>query len=190
MENITRKNALSCGETMTDTEYLKMILALDPKFFDRWKWSTGDKAIIMCDKYKREVILLDTAPMILLNENEKAELLYPGSINGDKIDEYYNNLRPVPSQEQLQEMYIKFQMERNKVSEGKALTLFVGHFADFLSQKHESCYNIGENWGGYDTLLELNSMSIWTLQFVVGVIYELGWDFINSRWVSIVPFKR
>jgi len=83
-------------------QYIKMILALPDEFFDGWEWQAGDKALSINDQYKRELLLLTTAPLEKLNSNDNVTLLFPHSVDGVTVEEYIFNLRPLPSQEQLQ----------------------------------------------------------------------------------------
>lgn len=98
---------------MTDQEYIKMILALDDEFFKGWEWKAGDKALSINDQYKRELLLLTTAPLEKLNSNDNVTLLFPHSVDGVTVDEYIFNLRPLPSQEQLQEIIKKQCLSHN-----------------------------------------------------------------------------
>jgi len=84
--------------------YLKMILALPDEFFDGWEWQAGDKALSINDQYKRELLLLTTAPLEKLNYNDNVTLLFPHSVDGVTVEEYIFNLRPIPRQEQLQKI--------------------------------------------------------------------------------------
>ncbi len=89
---------------MTDHEYIKMILALPDEFFAGWEWQAGDKALSINDQYKRELLLLTTAPIKKLNSNDNVKLLFSHSVDGVTVEEYIFNLRLVPSQQQLQKL--------------------------------------------------------------------------------------
>ena len=159
-------------------EYLKMVLALPNELFKEWEWNAGDRAIIS----GKEVLVLGPQNEYIWYY-DRGELVFSREyIKNDIAMVHKQGIRSLPKQDQLQDLYIKFQIAHNKVSEGKAFTLFVGHFADFIMRKHDSCYNIGENWDGDDDLVELNSMDIWTLQFVAEIIYGLVWNSIEEGW--------
>ena len=85
-----------------DEMYLKMILALTDEFFDGWEWNAGDRAILLDDHYKREVLVINTHYQII--SSRVAKLLFPGSLEGCKTEEHITRLRPIPRQEQLQKL--------------------------------------------------------------------------------------
>ncbi len=90
---------------MTD-QYIQMVLALPESFFDGWKWQAGDRAILMDDRYKREVIVISSRNQIV--SRKMVNLLFPDAFDESKTEEYVSRLRPVPSQKQLQDILLTY----------------------------------------------------------------------------------
>lgn len=164
--------------------YLKMILALPDTFFDGWEWQAGDKALSINDQYKRELLLLTTAPLKKLNSNDNVTLLFPHSVDGVTVEEYIFNLRPIPRQEQLQEMLITFHITHNKFSRKRAILHIMGHWADYLMRKHNFEYDKIDRNQDYEYFGDPEDFDILMLRFTVGIILMLGWN--GSSWEKMV----
>lgn len=153
-----------------DKEYLKMVLALPGDFFEGWVWQAGDRAISMNDQYKRELIVLTTAPLKMLNSDDKVVLLFPYSIGGTQIEEYIVNLRPIPSQEQLQEMIKNHLMKQDStVKSYDVINLFCDWFKAHYTRNPD--YKEVENDSG---------VSIW-VRYAQYVIYGKSWN--GDTWI-------
>lgn len=81
-----------------DETYLKMVLALPEKFFENWKWQEGDTLLI------KHV----DSDWCIYHIGSKSENEPDGVIDGYDFNNpdwfIKNNIRPVPSQEQLQKL--------------------------------------------------------------------------------------
>ena len=92
---------------MTDQEYIKMILALPDEFFDGWEWQAGDKALVNNEVWT--VFEGNSNGMVVIGENLQqfsiGDLDFSYKI-GDKA-------RPIPNQEQLQEIIKKQCLSHN-----------------------------------------------------------------------------
>jgi hypothetical protein len=86
-------------------EYLKMILALPNDSFEDWEWKTGDKAISLRNN---ESIAIITRFKAWLSDPNIIEVQFIDSDTSVELF-YLGNLRPIPSQEQLQDKIIKSQ---------------------------------------------------------------------------------
>lgn len=110
-----------------DNQYIKMILALPDEFFENWEWRTGDKAVNILNS-RIITILWATEPDIW--KTERYAMYYsrqtPFSKEGStkiKLCE----IRPLPSQEQLQEMIKKHNILHNvKLTDLEILERVVG----------------------------------------------------------------
>lgn len=87
---------------ITNPEYIKMILALPNDFFEDWEWRTGDKA----------VKILNNEIVVFLWKAEEHAWYYnyhPSFSNEMSSAIKLCDIRPLPSQEQLQNKIIKSQ---------------------------------------------------------------------------------
>jgi hypothetical protein len=162
-------------------EYLKMVLSLPEEFFEDWEWKTGDRAILLDDSYKREVMILNTDTEISRHKLKVAKLLFPGSLNGVKTEERFERLRPISSQEQLQEMCINFHMKHNGMTRKRAILHVMGFWADTLTRKHDFEYKKVEDNLDYEYFGDPEDFSILMLKYTVSLIYMLTWD--GEQWV-------
>ena len=150
-----------------DEMYLNMILALPDEFFDGWEWNAGDRAILLDDHYKREVLVINTHYQII--SSRVAKLLFPGSLEGCKTEEHITRLRPIPSQEQLQ----------NKILDHWKKTAWCGYtplslLSEFRIFVFEKC-EIREFIENKTTIIEM------LLMFSMSEIYNQKWD--GEKWI-------
>ena len=150
-----------------DEMYLKMILALTDEFFDGWEWNAGDRAILLDDHYKREVLVINTHYQII--SSRVAKLLFPGSLEGCKTEEHITRLRPLPSQEQLQKMLIDFENKDSKY-------------------KHSNYFIISERFiavvieGDLVADMENKTLTEMWLEFVVYLMRNKTWN--GTKWIK------
>lgn len=88
-------------------EYLRMILALPDEFFEGWEWQAGDRAVNISNN-RMIMILWATEPNIWKKERYACYYNYHPSFSnemGSKIT--LSEIRPIPSQEQLQDIILK-----------------------------------------------------------------------------------
>ena len=149
--------------------YLKMILALPDEFFDGWEWQAGDKALSINDQYKRELLLLTTAPLKKLNSNDKVTLLFLHSMDGVTVEEYIFNLRPVPSQQQLQEMVKNHMLKDDETVLDYDIINF---FCDWFKAHFCSKYT-------YKEIEHSSIKSVW-LRYAMHIIYSKKWN--SESW--------
>lgn len=141
--------------------FQKMVLGLPPEFFEGWEWNAGDKAILIDDHYKRTVIVINTTPQIYTQKLERAELLYPGSMNQEFITEAFDRLRPLPSQKQLQSM----------------LDLSPINFIEDLYEYAQEPLLPGMDTEQFET-----DMECFTLAYVMDRTFKIYWD--GEKWRS------
>ena len=134
-------------------QYIKMVLALPEELFKRWKWKEGDTFLYKEDEsetysigYIGTHILSNTKPVGFMD------------ICFDPF-EHLMNLRPLPSQEQLQNMCL----EKEEPFDPEILYVFT-------------------DWV-YSTLrsVKFSSLESAWLQYVMWVIYKKEWD--GEKWI-------
>jgi len=137
-----------------DTQYLKMILALPYKFFEGWEYKLGDSILIggevaytgVVGVYRREVIRCDV-------------LVGVG---------FESDIRPIPSQEQLQNKIINHVNKKHPHYECN----------DFTLSKKFIAYVIE---GDLVQNIENKPLKVMWLEFAEYVIYGKTWD--GEAWI-------
>jgi len=132
-------------------EYLKMILALPEEFFDGWKWKEGDQFL----RYNHECKYVEIQGHV----GNYALYSYTGKIcNINETGDYVEgDLRPVPSQEQLQKM--------------SGISAFT-----FIHMLH----SFSEDQLQYGNKIPYDINCI-TLAFLVNLKYNYIWD--GEKWI-------
>jgi len=146
---------------MTD-EYLKMILALPEEFFDGWKWKEGDQFL----RYNHECKYVEIQGHV----GNYSLYSYTGKIrNINETGDYVEgDLRPVPSQEQLQKMILNYYFKNGLDIKGRENLYLLWRFQDWLrGQSFEDCSGL--------TIKEL------MLEFLMYVVYTKKWD--GKKWI-------
>lgn len=149
-------------------EYIKMVLALPEEFFENWEYSAGNKVLVNTDgKLKFYTVFGGNENgMVVINENLEQFSL-------GKLDVSYNlgdKYRPIPTQEQLQEIILK----RFNKSDDSVLIYDVINFFCAWFQAH---------WikkSSYHAVLNDCGAAIW-LRYAVDVIYGKTWN--GEKWV-------
>lgn len=153
---------------MTDHEYIKMILALPDEFFDGWEWQAGDKAVNILNN-RIIVFLWKTEPDAWKTESTVWYYnYYPSFSNKESSSIKLSEIRPFPSQEQLQKMLIDFENEDSKY-------------------KHSNYFIISERFiavvieGDLVADMENKTLTEMWLEFVVYLMYNKTWN--GEKWL-------
>lgn len=165
-----------------DKEYLNMVLALPDDFFENWRWKAGDKGLIISEE--REVIMLGQTGQLIWYYDRGDLLFNPEYVKNDIATIEINYIRPLPNQEQLQEMLITFHITHNKFSRKRAILHIMGHWADYLMRKHNFEYDKIDRNQDYEYFGNPEDFDILMLRFTVGIILMLGWN--GSSWEKMV----
>lgn len=150
---------------INNSEYIKMILALPDEFFEGWEWNYGDTFIlkVASDKW----IVHHIGDFELINNDIGTWTPIGGCESTfEKVEEAR---RPIPSQEQLQDIMKKhwFKLDSTVQSYG-----VMKYFCNWF-QAH---------WIRYPDYKEVENdsiTSIW-LRYVMDFIYYKTWD--GERW--------
>ena len=144
-------------------EYKKMVLSLPDEFFEGWEWSTGDKAVNVLNN-RRIVVLWVTNPDKWKTERYAAYYNYHPSFSKEVFTKIkLCDIRPIPSQEQLQKMVIS---SLNYYSNDFLISKL------FISSVIEG--DLVEN-------IENKTLDEMWLEFVMFMVYEKRWD--GEKWI-------
>ncbi|MDD4588803.1 MAG: hypothetical protein PHG06_00040 [Parabacteroides sp.] len=117
---------------ITNPEYIKMVLGLPDEFFAGWEWQEGDHAISLRDN-KSEAIITE---FDVWHDPKIIHVKFVGEIGFTYLFSL-DNLRPVPSQEQLQELIIKSQ----NCKPSDVFNLFQTWYYIYSHQKDNTVFN-------------------------------------------------
>ena len=93
-----------------DDQYLKMILALPDEFFEGWEWKEGDRFILINRTKGKIVDYQDGTIGDSVLENGEVGYIWTSGYGGEYgFEKYYSEIKPIPSQEQLQKKCIDFE---------------------------------------------------------------------------------
>ncbi len=145
-------------------EYLKMVMALPEELFEGWGWTAGDKALVNNEIWT--VFGGNTNGMVVLGEN-----LQQFSIgNLDFSYKIGDKAKPIPSQEQLQELIQKHWSKLDPTVQSYGV---VKYFCNWFHT----------NWVSYPAYKEVENESInsiW-LRYTMWMIYEKEWN--GESWI-------
>jgi hypothetical protein len=156
-----------------DEEYKKMVLSLPDEFFDGWEYKNGDT--------------------ILLKENSGWNVYHIGDylledgrigfIDGWECEfmPEDHEIKPLPNQEQLQEMLINFHMTHNGFSRKRSILHIMGHWADYLMNKHDFEYEKIQRNVDYEEFGDPGDFDNLMLKFTGGIILLVAWD--GEKWI-------
>lgn len=136
-------------------EYLKMILALPDEFYEGWEWKAGDE--VYARNWNMEFLVSFVSPNGV--SATKLNSLTPTvTINPDvPINE---NIRPIPSQEQLQQI-----MDMSPI----------GFIEDFYEYAQDPLHE------GMDASIFYIDLNCFTLAYVMDRKYKKYWD--GESWI-------
>lgn len=147
---------------MTDQEYIKMILALPDEFFAGWEWKAGDKYLINYGDYWDIGFIGDSSI-----ENGEAGYYF---ITVGEFQKFREELRPVPSQEQLQELIQNNWLKLDPTVQSYGVLKYF-------------CNWFRANWVSYPAYKEVETKSInsiW-LRYTMWMIYNKEWN--GESWI-------
>jgi hypothetical protein len=167
-----------------DDGYLKMVMELPNEFFTDWQYEDGDKFWLTLDD-----IDLDISP----SKDHGEYTVFDGKLATDGVHDtenwYYvkgfslQEGRPIPSQGQLQEMLINFNMKNNAMSRKRAILHVMGWWADYLTTKHDFEYEKIQRYEDYNELGDPEDFDILMLKFTVGNLLLLQWN--GKKWIKL-----
>lgn len=86
-----------------DDEYKKMVLGLPEEFFAGWEWKEGDRFILINRMKGKIVDYQDGTIGDSVLENGEVGYIWTSGYSGEYgFEKYYSEIKPIPSQEQLQ----------------------------------------------------------------------------------------
>lgn len=143
--------------TVSD-EYIKMVLALPEEFFENWKWKAGEQFIDIKDH--------DTGYIgqYIVEKNTVKGLWNEGTY------ELENDIKPLPNQEQLQELILNYLCKT--YPDAKTYDI-INFFCDWFKA------NFSRNPKYKEVEYESGSC-IW-LRYVLHVIYSKTWN--GNQWI-------
>lgn len=150
----------------TDETYIKMVLALPKSFFKGWKWQAGDKAILNADEYGVYSVLVLHSPENCITRNpEVIDVIISAEITSNgPTSIVINNLRPLPSQEQLQKIAINADGSNDfRISKR------------FIARVIEGCGDIVDD-------AESKTLNVMWLEFTVNLVLHKRWN--GYSWVD------
>ena len=150
-----------------------MILALPDRFFEGWEWKEGNRVLSTkdIDDQKTEGILTSfNTGMWSKDRIVLVNFLDPCKEPDLRLEEYFylGNLRPIPSQEQLQKKCIDFENKDNPYSRSN----------DFSISKRFIALVIE---GDLVQNIENKPLKVMWLEFAEYVIYGKTWD--GEAWI-------
>jgi len=152
-------------------QYIKMILALPEEFFKGWKWKDGDTFLYRpAQEDEWEIYHIGSFGTMVNN----GVIVFATLIEDATPSQ--GKYRPVPSQEQLQNLLIKFHMIHNRCTRKRAILHIMGHWADYLMRKHDFEYDKIERNEAYEYFGNPEDFDILMLRFMVGIILMLEWN--------------
>ena len=139
-------------------DYLKMVLALPDEFFEGWEWKAGDKAITITSH--REVMIISNELISKSKYPGFIKVIYPYS--DDDTPEFLkiHHVRPIPSQEQLQQI-----MDMGPI----------GFIEDFYEYAQDPLHE------GMDASIFHIDLNCFTLAYVMDRKYKKYWD--GESWI-------
>lgn len=143
---------------MTD-EYIKMILALDKSFFERWEWQAGDTVISGSTIYY--VIGGNEKGALLINE--KMELSSTHNLNFGPL---VTNCRPIPGHKQLLHIY---KTNKDLQYDSLALLWLANWIEDKVTEDHGFCF-------------KYESAEAIALLWVQETCFNKMWD--GTKWIK------
>jgi len=142
-----------------------MVLALPDDFFKGWQWQAGDRAIIF---HGKEISILGKQNEYIWYY-DRGELVFSiDFIKNDIAMVHVNDLRPIPSQKQLQDMLISPKLQPHS----NLWTIF-RTFEDFFRSETMRFHNLG-------IALDDSFEMLW-LKYVMQTKFKAEWR--DGNWI-------
>ena len=154
-----------------DDLYKKMVLALPGDFFAGWQWQAGDRAIIPDG---REVINIDSQLRQQMHAGNMIAAIFSESAYNEYDLFHLNDLRPVPTQKQLQSIIKQHWLKSDDTVKDYDVLVF---FQDWFRARYGSNYTYGLRYKE----IENESIDCIWLRYTMHVIYNKNWN--GEVWI-------